>query len=279
MINFEEKIGITQRETTRYGITIAIHNGARKGKTLTAVALTLYYLFKFKDIKGVLSNVKLYDIPKPYIPLADMKQISDRDFENYIILTDEFRSIIDSRMSSSYKNLFISNILRDTGKFKQIHILTDQDANSIDRRVRGNTDYVLHPTINLDTLICNVKVFGNPEQNESAYDTYYRARAYGLIDSWVDEFEYDMLPIFDHYNTGEKIEEYYITFTPEEYADEFIKWFKDKEYDKHNAFKIKKSTLVLWKQTEGVYISSEQMSALIEWLTYNTDYPIYGVKR
>lgn len=258
----------------RYGVTIGIHNGARTGKTLTAVMLSLYYMLKIKSLKGILSNVFFQNLDElgldgVYHPLTDIKKISGDEYKDYIIVTDEFRSIIDSRMSGSFKNLFISNILRDTGKFRQIHLLTDQDANAIDRRVRVNTDIVLHPQVNLKSKLCRVKIF-------EGYDNYYYCRAYGMITEWDIWFEFPIMDYARFYDTEQKIGEYYLTFKPDEYAEQFLTWIRKHEYDKHPDFTIKNATVNLWKETEGIYINDTQKSALLEWLLYNCGYPVYG---
>jgi hypothetical protein len=108
----------TQSER-EYGRTIGIHAPKRKGKTLTMVMLMMHYLESLSYIKGVVSNLNL-TLPPPYDrvckPITDLKRISD--YSSYILALDELRNIIDSRMSSSFKNIFISNILKDTGKLK-----------------------------------------------------------------------------------------------------------------------------------------------------------------
>jgi len=241
--------------------------------------LTIWYLqYLGERIKGVLSNVKLENLDLigmegKYKPLTDLKNINN--YKGYILLTDEFRSIIDSRMSSSFKNLFISNLLRDTGKFKQIHILTDQDENAIDRRIRRNTDVVLHPTVNINDMTCTVKIF-------ESYNQYYLIRGYDQINSWNIEFTYPIMDYAIFYDTEQKIEEYYISFEPREYYKHFRDWLVDTGYINHPDFMVKKSTLQLWKEENpdiGTFISGSQLSALLEYIKYNSDLPVYGRKK
>lgn len=256
----------------RYGVTIGIHSGARTGKTLTAVMLTLWYLENISDIKGVLSNVIFKNLDKvgmdnKYRPLKDLKKLAD--YKSWIILTDEFRDIIDSRMGTSFKNIFISNILRDTGKFRQIHILTDQDANSIDRRIRVNTDAVLSPRINLREGYCRVYMFPN-------YDSYYTARGYGMIEESPNFFDYEIQPFFKFFDTEQKIDIYKLRFEPSEYCEMFDEWLTESNYLNHPDFMITNATLKLWKEEKDIEITSSQLSALREYIKYNRDYPIYG---
>ena len=211
--------------------------------------------------------------PKPdyFKPLTELKNIGDLEYQNYIIVTDEFRGIIDSRMSGSFKNRFISNILRDTGKDKQIHILTDQDGNAIDRRVRNNTNIVLRPLLNLKTGKCVVKIFDN-------YDQYYYVRGFDAFDDWDIEFSFEAKDYWGYYNTEQKIEDYFITFKPEENFDKLRVWMMEENIMKHSDFTITKGLLTYWQETTGEYLSDTQKSALMEYIKYKTELPIFGRK-
>jgi hypothetical protein len=248
----------------QYGKTIAIHSPKRTGKTLTLVFLILYYMDLLGDwVKGVISNVDLYI--DNYLPLTDIKMIGKDEYKNYIIATDEFRGLCDSRMSGSFKNMFISNILRDTGKFKQIHILTDQDSHAIDRRIRVNADAVLRPDVDRDTGLCTVKVCPN-------YRTFFYLEGMDLWDEWDSEFYIADYPsLFKYYNTEQKLADYVLTFTPEDFFNDFIKWFEEKDYHKQESMPITSATLKYWKQNEGVPITGEQMTALLEYMLRETD--------
>ncbi len=249
-----------------YGVTIGIHAPHRTGKTLTAVALCIYYLFNLSYIKGIISNTNIFlnnlktDLSDRFIPLQDIKIIKDNEYKSYIIFTDEIRRLVDSRMSTSFRNKFISNLLADTGKFRQIHIFTDQDGSAVDRRVRLNTDAVLYPIMDKQRKICRVKSFPN-------YSTYFWYERNGIINDWKIEFYFQYEPYFNLYNTEQKIEDYIIKFTPQDYALDFIDWIKKMGYHKlGDDFKITKSTLILWKETEGIEIGHAQLSALYEFI-------------
>lgn len=260
-----------------YGFTIGIHSPARTGKTLTGVMFIISILLRWEHIKGVVSNVVLdlepiEDLGKEYIPLKDIKMIKNEEYQNYIIYTDEFKRYIDARMSASFKNLFISNLLADTGKQKQIHILTDQNASAIDKRVRGNTDLIIHPRIDLTTKLCTCKFFGG----SNPYNTYFTEDAYNRIGWWKNEFIYEVEEYYQYFDTEQKIEEYFITFTPNEYADDLIAWLEEKNYLDNERFTVKKATIQLWKQVTGVHITGEQISSLMEYLLLETDLPMKG---
>lgn len=258
------KIGQTKEEG-QFGRTIGIHSPARTGKTLLAVFLTIYYLERLDYLKGVISNVVL-NLEKigrfnDYIPLKNIKNIKKEEYKNYIILTDEFRRLIDARMSGSFKNRFISNILADTGKFRQIHLLTDQEASSIDKRIRRNADAVLVPNVNFRTGMC--KVINLPN-----YDTYFRMDAYGSLDNYNNpdaEFEFEFRKYYGFFDTEQPIEDYVITFEPEDYMDLLLEWMKSKNYDKREI-PISKGLLILWKEQAGIDITSEQLSALMVYM-------------
>lgn len=258
------KIG-QQKNERGYGRTIGIHSPARTGKTLLAVFLVIYYLERLDYLKGVISNVvlNLESIGRfdDYLPLKNIKNIKKEEYKNYIILTDEFRRLIDARMSGSFKNRFISNLLADTGKFRQVHILTDQEASSIDKRIRRNADAILVPAVNFQTGLCRVITLPN-------YDSYFRLDAYGLLDSYNDpktEFSFEFRKYYRFFDTEQPIDEYVITFEPEDYLELLLEWMKSKGYDKRQI-PISKGLLVLWKEQTGVEITSEQLSALMVYL-------------
>lgn len=257
----------------RYGITIGIHSPARTGKTLTAVTLGVWWLLDNPFIQGIISNVGLnlnsLGLQDKVKPLTDIKKISGDEYLNYIILTDEFRSIIDSRMSSSFRNMFVSNILRDTGKSRQIHILTDQEASSIDKRVRRNTDLILVPKVDRKKDICTVKMF-------DSYNQYFTVDAYREINDWKVQFQYKISEWGKYYDTFQKIPPTFITWEPPEYGERFIDWATETGYMEHPDFLVKTATLNLWKEETGEYINDSQKTALMEWLRYNTELPMTG---
>jgi len=255
------RIGQT-REESQYGRTLGIHSPKRTGKTLLGVALIIYYLETLDYVKGVISNVVLnlerIGRYNDYIPLKNIKNIKREEYKNYILFTDEFRRLIDSRMSSSFKNRFISNILSDTGKFKQIHILTDQEASSIDKRIRVNADAVLRPDVNFKTGLCTVTIAPN-------YRTYFEMDAYDVWGTKVlPFFKFPFREYYDLFDTEQKIDEYVLTFEPKDFTDMFIEWMHDKTYDKRKDIVINKAMLTLWKEEKGISITQTQLSALLQ---------------
>lgn len=261
-----------QDRERQFGRTIAIHAPARKGKTLTMIMLIMYYIDRLSYIKGIISNLNL-TLPPPYdklcVPLGNLKKISD--YRSYILAIDEFRTMVDSRMSGSFRNIFISNILKDTGKLRQIFLYTDQESGSIDKRIRINVDAVLKPDINFDTGIMTVKVVKN-------YNMFWTIDAYSKWGEWTDEFYFPFREYYDYYDTEQKIEEYMLGFTPEEHYEIFMGWFEERGYT--DEIQVTMSTLKLFKSMKPeLYLTNEQLSGLMEYMRRETELNIRGKKK
>jgi hypothetical protein len=271
--NLDERIDAQNPDAERkYGRTIAIHAPKRKGKTLTMVMLILHYLELLPYIEGVVSNLNL-KLPSPYDkmcrPITDLKFIPE--YQTHILALDELRNIIDSRMSSSFRNIFISNILKDTGKLEQIFLYTDQDSMSIDKRVRLNVDAVLRPSINFKTGLMTVKTMKN-------YRHYWEIEAYSAWKLHKDEFYFPFRQYYDYYDHKQKIEEYFIGFTPKEHYDLFISWFNKRGYTEE--IKITMGTLKLFKtMNPELYLTNDQLSGLMEFMKRETDHNIRGGRK
>lgn len=249
----------------QYGRTIGIHNKKRTGKTLLGVMLSDYYMQNLDYIDGLITNVDVYKkkFTKKCVPFETIKEI--KDYRKYVLFTDEFRDLCDSRMSSSYKNLFISNILKDTGKFQQIHLITDQEASSIDKRIRNNADAVLRPQIDFKTGICTVKVV-------PSYNSYFKLDAYEEWDDYDVEFYFEFRKYYDYYNTEQHIEPYYIEFTPDDYVKLLMDWIAERKYDKIENLTITKGVLILWKKFHPqLYLSNDDLTALLTYIKLETD--------
>jgi len=256
----------------QFGRTIGIHNRKRTGKTLSAVMLALLYLDILPYIKGVITNINLkfesLGIQDKVIPFQNIKMIKDKTYRYYLLLLDEFADICDSRLSSSYRNRFITTLLKDTGKFGQILLLTDQNASAIDKRVRNNADAVLRPEINLDTGMCDVKVL-------PSYQSYFEVDAYERWNQYDVSFKYSFKEYYPLYDTTQHLDRYKLTFEPEDYFEEFSEWFIGKGYDKIEDYSIKKATLTLWKESDDVVISQSQLSALLEYMKLENKLELY----
>lgn len=260
-------------EEEQFGKIIGIHAPKRRGKTLTAIMCIGYFLESFDFIKGVISNLNLTmpsNYKKPSLPLTTLKQLSSDEYRKHLINIDEIGHVQDSRMSSSFRNLFVTNILADIGKFEQILIYTSQDANQIDRRIRKNVDVIFRPSISFKTGMMKVKVIRD-------YDTYFRIDAFNQWRQYDVEFFFPFRQFYTWYDTKQKIEEYYITFEPKEYLEMFNKWWLDNKYNEQDI-KITNGTISLWKETQGIFITQSQMKSLIEYMLRHTDLPLYRRK-
>lgn len=266
-------LGYTDIDSTeqQFGKIIGIHAPKRRGKTLTKIMCINYFLDALPFIKGVICNLKL-TMPEPYssmyVPMKDIKMMGMDEYRKHIIGVDELGHMMDSRMSTSFRNMFVSNLIADTGKFEQIFLYTAQDANQIDRRIRNNVDRIFRPSINFQTGLMTVKVIEN-------YQTYFRIDAFDDWDNYDIEFYFPFRQYYTWYDTKEKIEEYIITFEPSDYLELFLKWFKENKYDEQEIL-ITKATIDLWKETTPVMINKSQISALMEYMLRKTDLPLYS---
>ena len=246
-----------------YGKTIAVHAKHRKGKTLTVVALVVWYLTTLKHFKGVISNVALdlssVGLKNKYRPLVDLKNLKREEYKDWIILTDEFRRLCDSRMSSAFKNIFISNILADTGKFRQVHLLTDQDSHAVDRRIRLNTDWVLVPEMNMKKDITKVYAF-------EGYQQYWAIVGRGRLRSWKNYYYFKSSDYFKYYDTEQPIEDYQLTFEPQDTLDDFFKWAREEEFIDSPHFQVDVPTLRLWKEMTGQLLTIGQLQSVAKYV-------------
>lgn len=269
-------LGYTDIDSTeqQFGKIIGIHAPKRKGKTLTKIMCVNYFLDALPYMKGVICNINL-TMPEPYtnkyIPMKDIKMMGMDEYRKHIIAVDELGHMMDSRMSTSFRNMFVSNLVADTGKFEQIFVYTAQDANQIDRRIRNNVDRIFRPSINFQTGLMTVKVIEN-------YQTYFKIDAFDDWNSYDIEFYFPFRQYYSWYNTKEKVEEYIITFEPSDYLELFMKWWEEKGYHEQGIM-ITKATLDLWKETNPIQINKGQISALMEHMLRETDLPMYSRRR
>ncbi len=134
-----------------------IEGGIGTGKTLTGVHMTLQDLFNGKH---VFSNVKFKNIPKKFRDkityltkelignvFMEVKQ-GNINMENSTIFIQEAHNYIDSRNSASKRNKVFSYWIlqsRHTGKGSCDIIYDTQSIDQVDKRLRRNTDFLVHP--------------------------------------------------------------------------------------------------------------------------------------
>lgn len=265
--------GDVTNEEEQYGKQVGIHAPKRKGKTLTMIMCLRYFLEEFDFIEGVISNLRL-TLPEEFdtnvVPLRDIKMIGKDKYRNYILALDEIGHIMESRMSSSFRNIFVSNLLADTGKFKQLLLYTSQDAGQVDKRVRNNVDRILRPDINFKTGQMEVKIVEN-------YNSYFNMDAYNIWDKYNVSIYFPFRQFYSWYDTSAKIDEYVITYTPKDHLEMFMEWYEEEEFS-GQSLNITNGTLNLWKEEKGIIITKSQISALMEYMRRKTDLPMRGRK-
>jgi len=242
----------------KYGETFAIHNPKRFGKTLTAVFIIIRRLRTEPDIAGVVSNIwlnlKSIGMQHKYHFLEDIETIKKLKGK-YILFIDEIRRYVDSRMSISLKNRFISNLLADLGKQRVDFYYTDQDALAADKRIRLNVDYVLAPFYAPHSKWCSVYIFDS-------------------IQRMIDFLEFGMgrplwryafyaPPYFKYFDTEQKIEDYMARFKVEEYVNQYLRWKSKNGYE---DAKTDYQMLNLWCATEGISLSATEKSAMLKFM-------------
>lgn len=146
-----------------------IEGGIGTGKTITGVALMLGDLFKGKTIY---SNVMLKNIPArykkniTYMTKDNLNNIfmkikrKEWNMINSTVFIQEAHNYMDSRNFASDKNKVLSYWIlqsRHTGEGSCDIIYDTQELSQVDRRLRRNTDYVIHPTITEFEIINNIK--------------------------------------------------------------------------------------------------------------------------
>lgn len=135
-------------------VLIGIIGELGSGKTLSLTYMALRNYYKNKTIY---SNYKLNF---PYKPISNVDDIVG--MKNGFLCADELWTWVDSRVSGSKKNKFITMVLAKSRK-RGIDIgYTAQYFKSIDVRIRSVTDFIALPKLNDKETICTLPVYSNP---------------------------------------------------------------------------------------------------------------------
>lgn len=137
---------------------IGIEGGIGTGKTLTGVSLVIRDLLKGRKVfsNTKFKNVRGYENNIIYLTKDMLKQIFDHvkegkfDMKNSSVFIQEAHNYIDSRNSMTTQNKLISYWIlqsRHTGEGSCDIIYDTQDFGQIDKRLRLNTDFFIHPYI------------------------------------------------------------------------------------------------------------------------------------
>ena len=175
------------------------------------------------------------------------------EIKQSIILIDELQRYVDSYMSKSQSNLFISNIIADMGKQGCDFYYTNQHHNAAPTRVRTNISFVVYPQYNEVTGWVHVYCFHSITQylymNPFFYFGFYAP------DYW------------DYYDTRYKVEDYVLKFRPQPFIKHFLRWCPDKRIDKDDIYDMRpkklRDTLKLFDATEGCDLSSNEITLIM----------------
>ena len=196
-----------------------------KGKTATASYMALNYYMKGHKIY---SN---YKIQIPVAPAFGMgmctnpaemtfKSVAEmvtsyNDVErihNGYAVFDELWSWLDSRMSSSHQNKFISGILLKSRKRGFNLIYTCQGLHQIEKRIRGITDYLIIPDKRIVVNGRNLKYdqdILNPFPEKYFLDySYIDAYVFSNVtETPLQKFSFKLSPVAKCYDTTEEIKD------------------------------------------------------------------------
>jgi GTPase SAR1 family protein len=163
------------------------------GKTLSMVKLA-YSLYN----KGyrILSNFRL-NFPFEYFSLEDVLGYaeSDTNFVNTIFLVDEAHIFMDSRRSSSARNLALSYFILQTRKKNVWLFFTTQYYHQVDKRLRASTNAFVE---------CTFKSYTDQYrlQRNMCLNIFNIVRSNNIV---VKKFIFNANPVFNLYNTNEVI--------------------------------------------------------------------------
>jgi hypothetical protein len=180
--------------------------GSGKTATLTFMGL-MYHAQGFK----LYSNYNISFGGSPLSECVYSNDDLDRVKDGYF-LGDELWSWVDSRMSSSHANKFVSNILLRSRKRGFNLIYTAQNFHQIDKRIRDITDYIILPVsfIRKDDMDIKIRQSILKPISLKPYLPYTFIGAFVLdadFERVVDTFTFKLEPITKIYDTSEEVEE------------------------------------------------------------------------
>jgi len=244
------------------GACVQINGGWSSGKTLVLDFLAVER-FENEGISGI-ANYPLH-VPG-YKFFNDELEINGKygidalsEIRGEIIQIDELQRYIDSYMSRSQSNLFISNIIADFGKQGNDFYYTNQHHNAAPTRVRTNISFVALPQYDETNGWCTVYLF----QSIPKF-------------LWMEPFFYFGFyapNYWDYYDTRYKVEDYVFKFKSDPFIRDFILWCKSaRKISKLDVFDMKtkklRDTLKLWDASEGKELSSGEVSLIMTDMEY-----------
>lgn len=171
---------------------IILYKGSRgKGKTLTMVR-DAYKMYS--NGYNIYSNMTL-SFGK-YISSEDVLELNkDSMLFNCVLVLDELQLFFDSRNFTRQKNKDFSNFIQQSRK-RNIHIFyTTQYINTVDLRIRQQTDIIAYPNFDDKTKFCHVFYFDLTKLEDD-----FEVLALNPV-----TVVYDAKPIFKLYDTYEML--------------------------------------------------------------------------
>jgi len=160
-------------------VLIGIVGELGSGKTLS---LTFMAYRNYVKGKKIYAN---YHLGFPSTLVTDVEQIND--MHEGFFAGDELWLWLDSRVSGSRKNRFISAILIKSRKRDVQIAFTAQGLHQIDKRIRTILDFVAVPMLDKNETICKLPIYTYP---------------YGTL---VKIYKFPTAPFFKLYDTKEEI--------------------------------------------------------------------------
>jgi len=153
------------------------------GKTLGMTYMGIRNYVKYEGTRTIFANYHLFDVPFNFVDSPE--QIDD--IHSGIFLADELWLWLDSRVSSSKRNRFVSAILAKSRKRDLDILYTSQSFSQVDKRVRKITDFVAVPSHNEASHRCTIRIYTNPAGD------------------LIKILKFNAIPIYELYDTTEEI--------------------------------------------------------------------------
>jgi hypothetical protein len=176
---------------------IVLYTGRRgAGKTLTMIKDAYNY---YQSGWKIYSNIGL-NFPYEYMTSDDMLEIDeDSPINNAVLVIDEIQTMIDSRRSSSTKNVEFSYFVQQIRKRNVLILATTQFSGTVDLRLRQHVDVLAKPRYYKRLSVCEV--------------SYIDLTAVDEMDLWGEykrgtEIVYnarDVFPLYDTFNIVHKV--------------------------------------------------------------------------
>ena len=125
-----------------------------------------------------------------------LKLDKDSDVDNCVLLIDEIQMFLDSRMGMKKANLRFSYFIQQIRKRNITLLCTTQFARNVDLRLKQHIDVEAHPRFLKEFGVCEV-TYVDLTQIENNFLLNVEPSQVKIV--------YDASPIFDIYNTFEKI--------------------------------------------------------------------------